>query len=154
MSLFSSVYFSIHSIQAQSSSHLSHPSFLNKRRKVPRTPVPVPRPVQALLAFNPGAIRSSWWRWLASRLYPTHNWPHKWFLASLTCFVASANYSAFALSCSAGCATELAAEHMCGGFFTVQLGSCSAQWGGDLEELLTRASDLIRAGLGAWWLLI
>lgn len=55
MSLFSSVYFSVHSLQAQSSSHPSHPSFLNKRRKVPRTPVPVPRPVQALLAFNPGA---------------------------------------------------------------------------------------------------
>jgi hypothetical protein len=54
MSLFSSVYFSIHSLQAQSSSHPSHPSFLNKR-KVPRTQVPVPRTVQALLAFNPGA---------------------------------------------------------------------------------------------------
>ena len=26
-----------------------------------------------LLAFNPGHIRSIWWRWLASRSYLTHN---------------------------------------------------------------------------------
>jgi len=39
------------------------------------------------------------------------------------CFVASADYSAFTLSCSAGydAATELAAERVRGGFFTVQL---------------------------------
>ena len=72
------------------------------------------------------------------------------------CFVASADYSVFALSCSTGCdaATELAAKHMRGGFFTVRPGNCSVQWGGDLEELLAWARDLIRAGLDAWWLLI
>ena len=42
-------------LPAQSSSHPSHPSFLNKRRKVPRTPVPVPRPVQALAGIQPRA---------------------------------------------------------------------------------------------------